>query len=727
MSVRNRASAARSARLASSILGGLLAFAAPATPSATQLPISNRPLANDSYVPVSAPAIEALRLGDLECLRALTSNGAGAGAQLAWTRAFEAWHSALTGSQPGDAVPVGIQLADKDALVESYVREIAKRWPDRDHSFARRTEAVEYALLRRLSGLDSETVARWSARFEPLAAEQLRQIDGDARRTSERRAIALADVERLFPATRSGATAALQLLELELEAGRWRAARGWLQRAERHVALSSGQAGSEADLALQRRAQALEVLAARKPRRAATWAQSTRFVPDFNHGLVLPGFSKPRALARIEGQAGLAFLDGDRVVVQTTGFVFVLSPDDKDRIFEPWKLGFELGQPISRMVDRTGKDWPMFPIAEGESLYLVCGRADGKSSNFVQKIRTPRDLDLPISIWNLGGNGLYNGDGHLPLEDVLEAGMWEFQPGPLLIDDLLLVQARQWTWAERKGDREEDREVTTAGEARTWLLALDANTGRPRWKRFLGRGTDLVNDFGSRFGSRPLIRTPGAALQGTSSGVFIGTNLGAGFLVDLADGRLRSSFRNRRREPDEPGWKTGARPLSRVASEAGGELILWAAADSDELYPLSAELDFAPPTRPQPPRFVSYPPLAIDEGEWLLGGTARQVLILGRAGSRRTLSAHDLLTGRRYDSIYLSREEHWVPGALLSDEAVLSVSDGGLYLLDRQRELYLKAFQPLAMASDFAPGGLWARGKQLYLLAQGELYRFEIE
>ena len=123
---------------------------------------------------------------------------------------------------------------------------------------------------------------------------------------------------------------------------------------------------------------------------------------------------------------------------------------------------------------------------------------------------------------------------------------------------------------------------------------------------------------------------------------------------------------------------------------------------------------------------VPYPPLAADGGEQLVGGGPEQVLVFARAGARKTLAAHDLTAGRRYDSIYLGREEDWLPGALVSEERVLFAADGGLYLLDRQRELYLSAFEPLDAGSDFAAGGLWANGDALYLLARGALFQFRL-
>lgn len=724
MSAEGDRANSRSSRRGGWLSAVVLACAWSADAASGQLPARPGPLSNDSFVPTSAAATEQLRLGDAEWLRALEG---GAAADLAWTRTFEAWHGALELSATGDNVPVGLLLSEQDATVESYVAAKEARFPDRDHSFERRTEAVEYAVLRRLCGLEPGEIASWTTRFEPLAQAWLRQASAEVFTTS-RHTATLRELERRFPATRAAASAALQLLELELEAGRLRLANTWLERARLHADLVGGDARRGLDEALSSREAFLNSLAPRQKRAPEPWNRAREFTPGDGHSLDKAGHYKPRSMARILGQPGLAFLNEGRVAVQTTGITWVLAPldpgRDEDRGFEPHLLAEELRQPISAMAERTGKDWPMFPVAEGENVYLVCGRADGMNSNFVIKVRTPRDLELPLTVWCLGGNGLDGPEGgHEPLGDVLEEGMWEFQPGPLLVDDLLLLQARQWTRIERDGEQV----LATPGEARSWLLALDANTGKPRWKFFLGRGTDLVHDFGNRFGRQSLIRTPASALEVTERCVFVGTNLGAGFLIDLADGRLRWSFRNRRRANDDRGWKTGARPKEHKDSSAGPPVLLWAPADGDELYPLASALDFAPPNRGEAAPFVPYPPLPIGECEELLGGSPRSVLTFGRAGPRRTLSVHDLTTGSRFDSIYLGREENFLTGALLSDDHVLFVADGGLYLLDRGRELYLESFHPLAIESDFAAGGLWARGDELYLLAQGALYFFEMK
>lgn len=688
-----------------------------AVAAAAQLPADGRPLVNDAYLPVAEAPVAALRAGDGHALDALAAGGP---AELAWTRAFEAWREALVAATPGDAAPVGLLLSEAQRSDPALVARVAGRWPDTSASFERRTEAVPEAVLRRLAGLTPEVLATWTERFDPLGAERIGALFADASLPAQRLATLLAGVERELPATRAALRAAVWRAEYEFEAGRPRSARVWLSRAGRHAALLSDEG---ATAALARRGLALDALRPPLPPPAA-WTRATEFEPVGGHGLLLPGFQKPRSFARIEGPPGLAFLGDGRIAVQTTGTAWILAERTIDeRAFEPWRLAFELGQPIPRNVERSGRDWPMFPLASGDTLYLVSGRADGRASNLVQRIRAPRDIELPIAEWSLGGDGLHREDGtHLPLEEVLEAGLWEFQPGPILIEDVLYVQARQW----QVRPRDQEIQVVAPGEAQTWLLALDARSGVPRWRRLLMRGTDLVSDFGTRFGRADLIRTPAQPLRATEDTIFVATNLGAAFLVELSDGRLVSALRNHRRSAEERGWETSQRPEAYVrASGDDAPVLLWAPSDSDELYSLRAARDWAPQGAAPAPSFLPVPPLALGESEMLLGGE-REALVFGRAGARRTVSAHTLATGERLDSIYLGREEKPIAGALLDERSVLFTAEGGLYRLDRSRELYLSAFQPLAVGTDFAPGGLWARGDDLFLLVESALFRFRM-
>ncbi len=705
--------AARLALLA--LLAGAPGAAALAPQEATALPPG--PVDNDAYLPVAEAPLAALRAGDAALLEALAGPPGG----LAWTEVLERWREALAAAAPGDAVPVGPLAPEDPALREAFAQRVAPRWPDRDGSFARRTEDVGEAVQRRLAGLEPAAVALWSERFGGLAEERLAALLAASTPGGPRRAEGLAALERELPATRAALRAALALADGALEAGRSATAGVWLERARLHAGFLGD---ADALSAVDRRALALEALRPAPPPPPA-WPRAAGFeaLLEESHPLVLPGFQKPAAVARLEGAPGLAFLGDGRLAVQTTGTVWLLADRSVDeRVFEPWRLAFELGQPVPRTVERTGRDWPMYPVARGDVLYLVEGRADGRASNLVQRVRAPRDIELPVAEWSLGGDGLHREDGaHLPLEEVLGAGLWEFQPGPLLLEDTLYVQARRW---DLRGEGDEV-EVVGPGEAQAWLLALDARTGTPRWRRLLLRGTDRVDGLATRFARGELVRTPARPLRATAGRLLVDTSLGAAFLVECADGRVLTSLRNPRRDPAARGWGAAARPeVLRVGRDGSPPLLQWAPADGEELIALRPARDWAPPGSPAPPPLVAAPPLRLGESEVLLGASGREALVLGRAGGRRTLSSHDLLSGARHDSIYLGRREEPVPGALVTPGAVLFAAGAGLYRLDRGRELYLDAHHPLRLESEFEPGGLWARGDRVYLLAEGALFTF---
>jgi hypothetical protein len=674
-------------RLSPIALGcALLLLIAGAAVSPEETTTGEGPLSSDTLVPVNSGAVELLAVGDLARLRALEG---GADTELAWGQAFEAWHEALSVTELGEGVPAG---------------------PTTE---TRRTEGIEYAVERRLGELEVAFRRGWTDRFSALADGALARVSPHL----EDRELELRRLEHLHPATPGAARAALELFGITFEEGRRATAEIWLDRAARHATLGGWNGVEEA---IERRSAALRASSRLvKQEDASPWEEAAEFETRYSpHPLLMPGWSKPLATARYEGPPGIAFLDDRRIAVQTTRSVWILSPKEGDREFVPWRVAKELGQPIPRTVEHTGRDWPFLPESDGKALYLVSGRADGVVSNFVQKIAPPRELEVPEPIWSLGGDGLHDAAGnHTPLEAILDPGLWEFQPGPELAGDLLLVHARHWSQS-RQGEVDQ---VNTPGEARAWLLALDAASGRPRWKRLLCRGTDIVADFGARFASRPLVRTPGQPPVVVAGRIFVGTNLGAGFLLDLADGRLVWSYLNRRRDPKTPGWEWGGPSPVCPDPDGGPATILWAPSDSDFLYPLVCELDFDTEAS-----LLAYPPLPIGESEILIGGEANLALVLGRAGARRTLSAHELHSGRRYDSVFLGREEGYLAGPLIGEKRILFAGERGLYRLDRERELYLELFVPMDLRSEYESGGVWIRGEEMYLLAKGELLFLEV-
>lgn len=594
---------------------------------------------------------------------------------------------------------------------------------DDEGTFARRTEAVELALLRRLSLLDEVARELWSARFGPVAELRLSEAGRDRGR--------LARVERDHPATAGAAAAAVRLFEQSLEEGRPLVARSWLERAATHAALARA-APWAAAVAL--RSEALAALApAPGPdedpgREPSGWRSAAALelvgVTPLSAG---PGTSPPAA-----GAPGLAFLDDGRVLVQAARFTWVVRPGVGARGFEPWKLAAQAGLRPTAPVSEPGEVWRFAPASDGRDVWLVEGRAGADPlelgepaddlagalglerelrSNALLCLRPPDDVGLAELRWGIGDGGWIGPGGErASLEQALGPGLWEFQPGVALSGSLLVVQARQWPREEREG-----RLVVVApGEAKSFALALDRRDGRRVWSRFLSRGTDVQPGGRDRFGPERTVRTCAQPVVAVGARAFLGTNLGVAHLLDLADGRPVWSFLCRRRDARASGWRgPGAPPL---AAAGGQPLVLWAPADSDHLYWLRAapDLDGA--------GLLAHPPHPIGEGEELVGGDARRALVLGRAGARRTLSAHQPDSGLRYDSVYLGREETPLRGGLVGGRRALFATDHGLYLLDLERELYLLQDLSLGPLERRESGGLFARGELVHLLAGAFLW-----
>ncbi|MAF67020.1 MAG: hypothetical protein CMJ84_15355 [Planctomycetes bacterium] len=722
VAARGRTAGARTARgvAAPPIALAALMLAASAAPGvgAVESPAADDggegALSNDAWLPVDEQTERLLAAGDRELAGRLAAAGeAGESGPAAIPHAletgelagvFDAWHDALASSVTGAAVSPAAGAAGGETWAP----------PDPDGTFARRCEAVEVAVLRRLAALGPRPRAAWRARFGPLAADRL------ARAGSQRRA--LAAIERELPATPGAVLAALTLFELELEAGRLLAAAGWLERATDHAELCGEDAHRQA---LARRRDLLASLApsAGEP---AVWERAlsvelVRTVP-----LVTAGGQAPPETA---GAAGLAFLDGGRVAVQDPLRTWIVSEAGEARGFRAWKLAIDRGFEVPAPIAEFGEVWRTLPASDGERLYLVEGRvgwrlfevdpaasrAGGPRTNLLACVTPPEGLRLPALVWCVGEQGHLAPDGVLtPLDEFLGPGVWEFQPGPALAGDLLLVSARRWQTQERGG-----REVLVApGEARGFALALDRADGHLVWMRSLGRGTDVSLDLGDRFGVETMVRT--AALPPAVIGprAFFGTNLGAGFLIELCDGRPVWGFRSRRRAAREAGWRGGARPPTAQARPGSWPRVLWAPTDSDHLYWLRAEPDG------DGAGLLAHAPHPIGEGEELVESDGLRAFVLGRAGSRRTLSAHDPTSGRRVDSVYLGREERPLRGGLVSASRAVFSTDHGLYLLDRERELYLLSTTPLGVTGLRGGGGLWAQDDRLHLLAGGALWTF---
>lgn len=652
---------------------------------------------NDTYLPRSQAAEAALARGDQAWLRRTEDEGA-------LRAAFEAWYAALVETDSGAAVRLDLtQLADEPT---------PHPWLDPAFEAARRSESVELAVIRRLTQAGPAAREEWRARFGELA---------DRAAASDRPADWVR-AEREHPATRGAFRAGLRLAERSLEEGRRLGAQRWFARAERHLELGAG-SQVERDALARRRARLDDALGPLAVRTAQSDALRGARGLELRHYL---------QLRFVEGgRPGIARLSHGQLLIQGRGFdrgldiVWEVGDSGIGRPFEPWKLLDEQALKYGEDRRRPGDDWNFQPIADGASVVMVLGRAEDlrgfeERSNTVARMLPPSGPKPGVLEWALGPSGLWNADEGLveSLEALIGPGLWEFQPEPLLVEDRLILQARQW---KQEVDEAGRLRISAEGESRAWALALDRRTGHVIWKRELGRGSEPRPDVGIPMTATRRVRTPASPPIAVAGGrVFCGTQLGVGALLDIEDGRLVWSYLNPRRAADESGWS--ALPAPRAIDARAGEppSIVWAPADSDRLLWLRGEAD------PAGEGLQLHPPLSREDAEALLGADAREALILTRYGPHFTLAAYRPETGERLDAIDLGRDEDPMTDLLWSEDRALFASDRALYLFDRTRELYLLEALPLPLTALPNTGRLLTRGGNVQLLTPDGLWTFAV-
>lgn len=688
------------------------------TPASTSLPGAEGPLANDAWLPVSLAAEAQLAAGDqlyAELRRKLAARTTpGAADSREWSAVFEAWRAALALGHTGE----GVSPRPVDARGSSQ----ASPWPDPDGTAGRRIEGLEAAVARRFAELSPEERGLWTARFEPLAQERLDQARGDATQ--------LARLDRELPWTRAASRAGLALADRQLEEGRPDLARAWLDRAQVHLA-----AAAIVDAAIQR---ALEL------RRAACDANAPSREPDASPRAsweranelklldtlpLLPGEARrPRRnnAARADPddqpyrgvQPGLAFLERNRAAIQLpdllalvdlTAGTLVASQRTSD-LLEPFGLAPPL---VAADADKCA--WPLTPVTDGRAVVMVEGRSRGDRSNALVCLEPGRpDETVPFRLrWCLTPERLVDRAGvsrPWPVGRGLAGG--EFQPGPLLVGSLIVVQVRQATATSGAGGREDPRNASGA-EWQSWLVAVDLATGQPSWTVLFSKGTELTRDLG-RFAPQSGSESAGQPLARVGLRVFAGTGLGTGALIDALDGRLVWALKNRRREAARRGWAGGTPPV--FADPPG---VLWAPTDGDFLYWLRAE----PLTGGS--RLFLDAPHPIAEAEALLTGDAGQAVVLSRAGAVRSASTWDAAHGGRRDAFELAPLETFTGPGLASKERALFATDRGLYLSDRDRDGWLVDYEELP-GSGPKGGTVFARGGRVAVLGHRTLWIFEV-
>lgn len=605
-------------------------------------PLEEGALSNDVFLPVSDPAVTALSAGDsaLARARAARDEGRAEEAERLLAEALDGWHRAIELAEPGSSV-----------------------WFEPSKDGPRRlSEGARFALVRRLSELSPAERAVWTERFDP-GRERLLEATG--------RAEELAKLERTALGTTSAARAALLQCDAALEAGDRSSATGHLARAALHAELA--RTGELRD-ALERRRAHLE--SKRSASAAAAWETAKSLTLTGQASLAGPVETGLRsASSRPRDRTGIAFLSERRIAVQTAELVHLveLGPEgtlEPRTAFRPADLlGGLAPAPVRDATPR-----PLVPVAGQGHLVLVHGVSSGDEPNALLCLEPPGELGprafledrlAPELAWAIVGGQRLEPSGEVrEVPELAELSALEFQPGPLIVGERVIVQAREYP-----------------GDVRAWLIALGLRTGEVLWERRIASGADLRPerrfDTDRRLWAQPLLLLD----EEGAPRVFAGTNLGAGALFDSLDGEPCWTLKNRRRDPLEDGW-LGARPARATDAAA----LLWTPNDSDRLYTLGVEPVRAG-DRETGSLFLA-PPSPRAHAERCLGGDLREVLVLGtregvRAVSTRRAGLDPIM------AVHLSSIESFAGDGLVSKERVLVPSDRKLYLFDRGRELYL--------------------------------------
>lgn len=472
------------------------------------------------------------------------------------------------------------------------------------------------------------------------------------------------------PGTPGAARAELAAADRALERGAFETARAWLHALADEPALADA------------RARRLAWLAERKERGAAPPA-ATRLGLVARHALDDPESRRTAArfVAPGKGQRpGLALLDDGRVAVQSASLV---------TLFTRGAAGFAPSHRIDLLasVDEHfintslpfaapgAPGWPLEPAAQGARLVAVQGRMRlPEEPNALVAIDLPRAAAwrpradaaplmaerTPLAWARAGDRRLVDGR---PVADpaLVELAQAEFQAGPVIVDDLVVVQAR-----------------TYGGAVEAWLAAFRLEDGAVVWLRRLARGSDRV-DNQSRFAETA--RLASGALTVHDGLVLVPTHLGTLSLVRAADGRVLWTARVPRRGVDAAGGD-GGRPLV-VDGEA-----LWAPSDAEQRF----RFDF-----PWPSADAGFVGTPLDGDFALIGAAPSGVWTLGRSGRSQTVRWRGP-TGR-VDALHLDPAEEFRGRPALTPNRLVAATDRGLYLFDLERELYLLDFEPFAERS----------------------------
>lgn len=663
-------------------------------------------LRNRTPLPTHEEAETALERGDAAWAAAGASAPADRPAMQ--TRAFDAWREAIGVTGAGDGVRM-LPRGAPDATAASL-------FPVPDGTHPRRSEDPTVAVLRRLGSLEGADRARWTDRFEGAATAALRR-----ERTRRSPSVeGLGGVERAYPATRSAARAALAACDLELERARPSAAVVWIARARVHVALAAA-AWSADELA------AFERALGRRERVAQT-AVRTRFVGDHTAPQInsrrRTGEDEPELRpvfgpARISGLlrapeepfgrglgSGIAFYEDGSALVQGAYGVMLLDPSGLSGTRTRKNLQYsellDINRPLVRAAASTG-GWISRPATDGKRVALVVGRAErrrpfldievppaGNALTLVERGTDDRALE-PLWVMRDGIRVVRPGPGTSGLtprsrpESGIDARIpkagrgasggvvegwdlgrgWEFQPGPVLLDDTLFVLARGLGDTTVEGNDHAD-------EVR--LIALDASDCTVQWSREVTSERGLTDPAARGRAGYFASTTMPMTVERSTGHLLVGTNCGLLCAYDVADGRLAWAVRNQRRRVEEAGWPGSRAPILTRRVPGRPSPTAWFA-------PFDSEFAYALPAGPTPldGRLLAEPPRArrgaLEVAAVLPPPRAEErsgLVLLGRDGRHAAVLLEDD-GGTRRPASYLGPDERFAGRpALVGDRLFLA-------------------------------------------------------
>ncbi|MCE9593390.1 MAG: hypothetical protein K8S98_04280 [Planctomycetes bacterium] len=625
------------------------------------------PLENQTEFETSKAAEEFFSDADLRLVALRASTPSRSDRERAINAVFDAWHDAVGACSSDEWVrpDPALQLHGTSGSSHDETTKL------------RRAEGAEFALLARLAQLDANDRARWTARFEARAKEELDRSGSD-REVWQR-------IERTYPGTSSAARAALRIADAAFAEVRLELVHASLERAARHAAFL-GADGAPFVAAIERRNAALarvELPPAAAPTNAVDGARGFGPVRAL---LYDRDFAAVLGRARLDANGredelqlwlapGAVFLASGALLVQSNDLVavFPANGDETATTFRPSSLLRELGLGVGAAPVRCrvpGRR--LTPIALGNDALVTVGEVGPNSRCAVVRLALATgvlDVDAPPTVrWATSGTSVADGRGRSTrFPDELALDELQFEPGPVVFSTELVLLARSTP-----------PDAAELDDAVTWAVALDLATGRPLWKRRLARGPIGPRTAVKRFEQAANIDTAPLELLALDDRVFAGTSTGFGVLFDAADGRLVWSVKNRRRKAEDSGWR-GRRPWALSDGE-----LLWPPVDSDRGYRLRARPDV------EGNGLFAATPFEIGELRTILGANGSTVLAVLASDAGERLATIDLERGTRTVSLALPPKDAFGPEAWVTTSRIVAVTDRGLALFDRTRELFLQ-------------------------------------